>query len=113
MRLLLAGVVNQGAPVTSSGNHLYVTGNLTSTDGSSQPIPNDQLFDINAGTAVLNVSLTLSSFTLPAVLEIANVELVDANGKKFGMPGLRMSAVPTPQMTPGNEPHSPSRFWFR
>jgi hypothetical protein len=100
IRLLLAGVVSQGALVSSSGNHLYVSASLTSADGSSQPISVDQLFDINAGTAVLYVPLTLSSFTLPAVLQIANVEIADANGT-FGVPGLRMSAVPTPQRTPG------------
>lgn len=101
IRLMLAGVVSHGARVTSSGNHLYVSTSLTSADGSSQPISVDQLFDINAGTAVLYVPLTLSSFTLPAVLQIANVEITDASGKTFGVPGLRMSAVPTQQMTPG------------
>lgn len=104
IRLILTGVVNQGALVTSSGNHLYVSASLTSADGSSQPIPVDQLFDINAGTAVLYVPLTLSSFTLPAVLQIANVEITDANGKTFGVPGLRMpapAAIPTLHMTPG------------
>jgi hypothetical protein len=104
IRLILTGVVNQGARVTSSGNHLYVSASLTSADGSSQPISVDQLFDINAGTAVLYVPLTLSSFTLPAVLQIGNVEITDANGKAFGVPGLRMSApsaIPTLHMTPG------------
>ncbi|MFI5396005.1 MAG: hypothetical protein ACHQ9S_10770 [Candidatus Binatia bacterium] len=105
IRLMLAGVVSQGAPVTSSGNHLYVSASLTSADGSSQPISVDQLFDINAGTAALSVPLTLSSLTLPAVLDVANVEIADTNGKTFGVPGLRMSTVPTQHMTPGIEPH--------
>jgi hypothetical protein len=102
IRMILSGVNSQNALVTSSGNHLYVVGSLTSADGTSQPVSVDQLFDINGGTAVLYVPLTLPSFTLPATLQIENVAVADANGHSFGVSGLRMSAVSThPTMTPG------------
>lgn len=102
IRLILTGVVSHGATVTSKDDHLYVSGSLVSGDGSSQPVSVDQLFDVNAGRAVLYVPLTLPSFTLPATLEIEHVEVADADGNTFGVSGLRMSAVPTrPAMTPG------------
>jgi len=103
IRLLLAGVVNQGGLVTSTDNHLHVLGTLTAADGSSQPIDVDQQFAINNGVVAAYVPLSLSNVTLPAVLQVDHVELDDANGT-FGLPGLRMAGpalAPTPYMTPG------------
>lgn len=103
VRLVLVGVVNQGGLVTSTDNHLHVSGTLTAADGSSQPIDVDQPFAINNGVVALYLPLSFSNVTLPAVLQVDHVELDDANGA-FGLPGLRVTApalVPTPYMTPG------------
>lgn len=99
LRLLLVGVVNGGALVTSTGNHLLVTAHLTSPAGDDAPVTVDQTFDITSGQAVLSKVLTLPSFTPPATLEIESVKVVDDGGTTIAVQGVALGRTP-PRPTP-------------
>lgn len=108
IRLLLVGVADQDGLVTGGGNHLYVSGSLTAPGAQAQPIAVDQTFGITAGTGAAVVPVGTSGLPTPAVLQIENIEITDAAGKTFGVPGLRLAApvsLPTQSATPGM-PHS-------
>ncbi len=103
LRLVLVGVVNGGALVTSTGNRLMLTARLTSAAGSDTPVTVDQQFDITAGVAVLFMPLTLPSFTPPATLQIGSVEVLDSSGSPFAVEGVAFGRpLPSPIPSSGS-----------
>ena len=103
LRLLLEGVVNGGAPVTSTGNRLVLTAHLTSAAGGDTPVTVDQQFDISAGVAALSMPLPLPSFTPPATLQIESLEILDSGGSTIAVEGVALGrAVPGPTPSSGS-----------
>ncbi len=108
IRLILSGVSDQDGLVTSSNNHLYLSGSVTTAAGT-QPLSIDRRFNITNGTAMLVVPAGISGITAPAVVEIESVTIADDGGNTFAAPGFRIAAplatatpgMPRATMTPG------------
>ncbi len=113
IRLILSGVSDQEGFVTSSNNHLYLSGSVTTADAGTQALSIAQPFDMTNGTAMLIVPVGPSGMTAPAVVEIESVTIADDAGNTFAVPGFRIAApaatatpgMPYPTMTPGM-PHA-------
>lgn len=103
LQVILTGVVEGGSPVTSTGNHLVVNGQLALAVGQSQPIAIDQEFTISNGAATVQVPVLLPNFKGSGALEIDSVALSDANGQIFAVAGVMVHKKAHPTKTP--KPH--------
>jgi hypothetical protein len=101
--LRLYGVTDTNGLVTSTSNHLIFAGELTTPTGNRAPISVDQLFALNAGSASVQVPISLSSVTGPATITIDRIAVQDASDNAFAVPGVAL-VQPIQQATPGPIP---------
>ena len=109
-RLLLIGVVDaQGTPVTNTGNHFSIDGEV-SPGSTVTPPPFVIPFDITDGMAYVDAALPIQpQLDAAAFAEVTAVSVSDPRGQVFGVLGFRVAspaATPTPSLssTPGTTP---------
>lgn len=101
--LRLYGVTDNSGLVTSAGNHLIFEGELTMPTANRVPINIDQQFPLNAGNALVQISVGMERLTGPATITIDRIAVQDGSDNAFAMPGVAF-AQPTPQVTPAPTP---------
>ena len=104
LQLRVAAVTGANGFLTSADNHLVFDGRLATASGES-PVAVDQLFDLQNGAALVRVEIALPALTEPARLLIDRVELSNAGGETFAVPGIAISQ-PAASSTPLPTPHS-------
>ena len=101
--LRLSGATDVNGLVTSGSNHLIFEGQVTTATGNRTPIAIDQPFALNAGSALVQVPVSLSAVTGPATITIDRIAVQDADDNIFAVPGVAL-AQPTPQTIPRPTP---------
>ena len=98
-RLLLSGVTNgDGSPASNTGNELVIDALVSPSGAALEPPPFVIPFDIQNGTAFVDVTLPVAGQAdAPVRLQVLGVTLTDPSGQPFAVLGF---AVPISQQTP-------------